>query len=90
MEEAEQRASSSPKHSASFDRDLVPDRLYVRLEASPLPTTMPAVKSGRILVTGASGFIAVWCVERALKAGFEVVGSKANFNADWFSSSLSC
>jgi nucleoside-diphosphate-sugar epimerase len=37
---------------------------------------MPAVKSGRILVTGASGFIAVWCVERALKAGFEVVGSK--------------
>lgn len=39
-------------------------------------TNMPVVPQGsKILVTGASGFIAVHVVHEALKAGFEVVGT---------------
>jgi nucleoside-diphosphate-sugar epimerase len=36
---------------------------------------MPSVSSGKILVTGASGFIAVWVVKSLLEAGFSVRGT---------------
>ena len=36
---------------------------------------MPAVNSGKILVTGANGYIAVWIVKYLLEAGFSVRGT---------------
>ena len=33
---------------------------------------MPAVISGKVLVTGANGFIAIWVVERLLRQGYAV------------------
>ena len=36
---------------------------------------MPAITSGKVLVSGASGFIAVWVVKDLLEAGFTVRGT---------------
>ena len=36
---------------------------------------MPAITSGKVLVTGANGFIAVWVVQALLKKGFAVRGT---------------
>lgn len=36
---------------------------------------MPAVTSGKVLVTGANGYIAVWVVKSLLDAGFSVRGT---------------
>ncbi|KAI0827007.1 NAD-P-binding protein [Trametes gibbosa] len=36
---------------------------------------MPAVASGKVLITGANGFIAVWTVKAFLEAGFSVRGT---------------
>lgn len=36
---------------------------------------MPAVTSGKVLVTGANGFIAVWLVKDLLEKGFSVRGT---------------
>ncbi|KAI0696062.1 NAD(P)-binding protein [Cerioporus squamosus] len=36
---------------------------------------MPAITSGRVLVTGANGYIAVWIVKSLLEAGFAVRGT---------------
>lgn len=33
---------------------------------------MPAVTSGKVLVTGANGYVAMWVVDRLLKQGFAV------------------
>ncbi|KAH9855693.1 NAD-P-binding protein [Lenzites betulinus] len=52
---------------------------------------MPAVDSGKVLVTGANGFIAVWVVKTLLEQGFSVRGtvrseSKATHLRDIFAS----
>lgn len=36
---------------------------------------MPAVTSGKVLVTGANGFVAVWVAKTLLDAGFSVRGT---------------
>lgn len=36
---------------------------------------MPAVTSGKVLVTGANGFVAVWVVKKLLEQGFSVRGT---------------
>jgi nucleoside-diphosphate-sugar epimerase len=36
---------------------------------------MPAVQSGKVLVTGANGYIAVWVIKTYLEAGFSVRGT---------------
>ena len=36
---------------------------------------MPAITSGKVLVTGANGYIAVWIVKLLLEAGFSVRGT---------------
>ena len=36
---------------------------------------MPSVTSGKVLVTGANGYIAVWIVKSLLEAGFSVRGT---------------
>ena len=36
---------------------------------------MPAITSGKILVTGANGYIAVWVVKKLLEKGFAVRGT---------------
>jgi len=36
---------------------------------------MPAISSGKVLVSGASGFIAVWVVKRLLEEGYSVRGT---------------
>ena len=36
---------------------------------------MPAITSGKVLVTGANGYIAVWIVKSLLEAGFSVRGT---------------
>ena len=36
---------------------------------------MPAITSGKILVTGANGFIAVWVVKSLLERGYAVRGT---------------
>ena len=36
---------------------------------------MPAVTSGKVLVTGANGYIAVWVVKSFLDQGFSVRGT---------------
>ncbi len=36
---------------------------------------MPAISSGKVLVSGANGFIAVWVVQDLLKAGYSVRGT---------------
>lgn len=36
---------------------------------------MPAITSGKVLVTGANGFIAAWVVKKLLEAGYSVRGS---------------
>lgn len=36
---------------------------------------MPAITSGKILVTGANGYIAVWVVQNLLEQGFSVRGT---------------
>ena len=33
---------------------------------------MPAITSGKVLVTGANGYVAMWVVEHLLKEGFSV------------------
>ena len=52
---------------------------------------MPAVTSGKVLVTGANGYIAVWVVKSYLDAGFSVRGtvrseSKAGYLRNLFKS----
>ncbi len=51
--------------------------------------TMPAVSSGKVLVTGANGFIAVWVLQELLEHGFAVRGTvrsedKATYLRDRF------
>lgn len=36
---------------------------------------MPAITSGKVLVTGANGFIAVWVVKKLLENGYSVRGT---------------
>ncbi|TBU27343.1 NAD(P)-binding protein [Dichomitus squalens] len=53
---------------------------------------MPAITSGKVLVTGANGYIAVWIVKSLLEAGFAVRGtvrseSKAAYLRSYFQSS---
>lgn len=36
---------------------------------------MPAITSGKVLVTGANGFIAVWLVKALLERGYSVRGT---------------
>ncbi|KAI0074846.1 NAD-P-binding protein [Panus rudis PR-1116 ss-1] len=36
---------------------------------------MPAVKSGKVLVTGANGFVATWVIKNLLEAGYTVRGT---------------
>ena len=36
---------------------------------------MPAVNSGKVLVSGANGYIAVWVVRKLLEDGYSVVGT---------------
>ena len=36
---------------------------------------MPAVASGKVLVTGANGYIAVWLVQKLLEQGYSVRGT---------------
>ena len=36
---------------------------------------MPAITTGKVLVTGANGFIAVWLVKDLLEKGFSVRGA---------------
>ena len=36
---------------------------------------MPAITTGKVLVTGANGFIAVWLVKDLLEKGFSVRGT---------------
>ena len=36
---------------------------------------MPAVTSGKVLVSGASGYIAIWVVDTLLKDGYSVRGT---------------
>ena len=36
---------------------------------------MPAVPSGKVLVTGANGYIALWIVKLPLEAGYSVRGT---------------
>ena len=50
---------------------------------------MPAISSGKVLVTGANGFIAAWVVQDLLEHGFSVRGSvrsdsKATYLRDHF------
>lgn len=33
---------------------------------------MPAITSGKVLVTGANGYIAMWVIDNLLKAGYAV------------------
>lgn len=51
-------------------------RAYKRAWASPGPAAlflaMPAVTSGRVLVTGANGFVAGWITKTLLEHGFSV------------------
>ena len=53
---------------------------------------MPAITSGKVLVTGANGYIAVWIVKSLLEAGFAVRGTvrsdaKAAYLRSFFRSS---
>ena len=36
---------------------------------------MPAITSGKVLVTGANGYIAVWLVQKLLQKGYSVRGT---------------
>lgn len=36
---------------------------------------MPAVQSGKILVSGANGYVAVWVITKLLEAGYAVRGT---------------
>lgn len=36
---------------------------------------MPAIASGKVLVTGANGYVAVWLVKQLLEQGFSVRGT---------------
>ena len=50
---------------------------------------MPAISSGKVLVTGANGYIAAWVVQDLLEHGFSVRGtvrseSKAAYLRDYF------
>ena len=50
---------------------------------------MPAITSGKVLVTGANGFVAAWVVQELLEHGFAVRGtvraeSKATYLRDRF------
>ena len=52
---------------------------------------MPVVTSGKVLVTGANGYIAFWVVKGLLEAGYSVRGtvrsaSKAKHVQDYFKS----
>jgi len=52
---------------------------------------MPAIKSGKVLVTGANGYVAVWIVKTLLEEGFSVRGtirseSKAPYLKNLFAS----
>ena len=52
---------------------------------------MPAITSGKVLVTGANGYIAVWIVKSLLEANFAVRGtvrseSKAAYLRSYFKS----
>ncbi|KAI0076362.1 NAD(P)-binding protein [Panus rudis PR-1116 ss-1] len=52
---------------------------YSRLGLTPqhtsLLSTIPAVTSGKVLVTGANGFVASWVVKHLLEAGYSVRGT---------------
>ena len=53
---------------------------------------MPSISAGKVLVTGANGYIAVWIVKFLLEAGFSVRGtvrseSKAGHLRELFKSS---
>ena len=39
------------------------------------PATMPAIASGKVLVTGANGFVGSWIAQRLLDRGYSVRGT---------------
>ena len=41
----------------------------------PRLLTMPAIHTGKVLVTGANGFIAGWIIKNLLERGFSVRGT---------------
>ena len=53
------------------------------------PRTMPALTSGKVLVTGANGYIAAWVIKDFLEHGYAVRGTvrsegKATYLRDYF------
>lgn len=48
---------------------------HIYYSITSLCSTMPAVTSGRALVTGANGFVATWLVRKLLERGFSVRGT---------------
>ncbi|KAH6918144.1 D-lactaldehyde dehydrogenase [Coprinopsis sp. MPI-PUGE-AT-0042] len=51
---------------------------------------MPAISSGKVLVTGANGYVAMWVVKRLLERGYSVRGTirsadKAHYLKEYFS-----
>ena len=68
-----------------------PNRPTTSFEGPPfaLLPVMPSISSGKVLVTGANGFIAAWVVHDLLEHGFSVRGSvrsdsKATYLRDHF------
>lgn len=48
---------------------------------------MPSIASGKVLVTGASGFVASWVVRTLLEQGYSVRGAvRSNSKGDYFKS----
>ena len=52
-----------------------PSTVSIDPSDSILPFIMPAISSGKVLITGANGFIATWAVKVFLDAGFSVRGT---------------
>jgi nucleoside-diphosphate-sugar epimerase len=50
-------------------------KIIHHLQQARSKTTMPAVNPPKVLVSGASGFIAVWIVRTLLEHGFAVRGT---------------
>ena len=59
--------------SAEPSADLPP--IFTISFNQPNPLFMPAITSGKVLVTGANGYIASWLVRKLLDQGFSVRGS---------------
>lgn len=61
-----------------FDPIRSPIHFQLRTRPSllfPVQFAMPSISSGKVLVTGANGFIAAHCVAKLLLSGFSVIGT---------------